>query len=329
MSRRRFVPQAQVSKLSTPRVPTKSKKISVQKSLNANGLENVKELEAKYNHLTKLLKDGRKHAGLQLQLATTKQRLSKAKEMLNINTLINVKSVHPQKTMSVEATNETKHKSCALRSLSQQYGNYYSMRSNILHMEVNKQAIIESKGLQEFLSQYQNKLAKCFKFEQNLSVADQFATNRIKKLSEKNAENTLDNSKEKKDIISEESITEVFMERDIETLVSITSSCEEFDYHATTPKETNFLSQFLNDKVLEFLQAAVEGLGNWVNISESVCDAKLEELMTIRTKSNQSVETITEKDFNLKSKFNFSKCSVTDLIPIKHANAMTDIKKML
>lgn len=322
MSSRRFVPQPQVSKCTSRHIINKSKKASIQKSLNANGLEKVKELEAKYNHLKNLLKDGRKHAGLQLQLTTARQRLSKAKEMLNINALIDVKSMQN----SIEATNKSKPKGCA--SLSKEYGNYYSMRANILHLEVNKQTFIESKGLQAFLEEYQNKLAKCFKFEQNLSVVDQFATNRIKKLSEKNAENSLENAKVKEEIISDESMTEVFMEKDIETLVSVNSSCDEFENDANITKETNFLSQFLNDKVLKFLQAGIQGLGKWGNLSESNKDSRLEELMTIRTKSNQSVETIAE-DCNTKSKINLSKCTVTDVIPIKHAMAITDIKKML
>lgn len=309
----------------------KTKKESADKLLDPSTLEKVSELEAKLAHLTKILSDGRKHAGLELQAATTKKRLAKAKEMCKINTLIK-KSMLPDNRQDSDAV-KVKSKNNCIKSVSQEYGNYYSMRSNILHMEVHQQEIIEAKGLQGFLTEYQNKLAKCFKFEQNQKVEDLFATNRINKLSEKTAVN----AKAMKAKESDESMSEVIMEKDLETLVSTNSSCSsQLNEYVDVPSETNFLNEFLKDKVLVYLSAATSSLRDSHssmfpfdirNVAESVSDSRLEHLMTLKTKINQSAVSVKENFQNLKSNKFRGKC--TDIIPIKNARAMTDIKKVI
>lgn len=335
MSNRLFVASQPVIKSKSSQ-KNKIKKVAVEKSLNTNALEKVKELEAKLAHLSRLLKDGKKHAGLELQTAITKKRLAKAKEMYKISALINVKSMHPDNHRCNDvATASTNKKSTTIsnKTTSKEYGNYYSMRAKILHMEIHKQSIIETKGLQEFLTEYQNKLAKCFQFEQNQTVPDLFATNRINKLTE--------NSKELRATDSETSMIEVTMEKDLDTLVSINRSCSsQFNDHTDGPNETNFLGQFLKDKVLEFLQAAAApNLGdfqsrtfpcNMRNVTESVSDSRLDQLMTVRPKINRSAASVNEDFHHMKlRKFRGKSSDITDIIPIKNARAMTDIKKTI
>lgn len=302
------------------------KKVSVETSLNVNALEKVKELEAKVVHLSRLLKDGKKHAGLELQAATTKKRLAKAKEIYKINTLMNVKSPTDDKHSDYSAAGKNKLST----STSKEYGNYYSMRATILHMEVHKQTIIEAKGLQGFLTEYQDKLAKCFQFEQNQIVRDLFATSRIHKLNEK----TSDIPKALKATDSEYSMREVMMEQDLETLVSIDSSCSSILNDGPDLSETNFLGQFLKDKVFEFVQAAASSNDGPTfsfdirNVAESVSDMRLEELMTVRPQINRSAASVKEGFQDLKlSKLRGQSFDITDMIPMKSARAMTNIKK--
>lgn len=343
MSHRVFAAQTKKQPQSNkPKSSQKNKtvKASSENCLNEKELEKIKDLEAKLAHLTKLLK-GRRHAGLELQAATLRKRLAKAKEMWNINNLINVKSVHPEPHMDDEPAAKNRSKINCKKSGSKEYGNYYSMRAGVLHMEVHKQEIINAKGLQRFLADYQNKLAKCFQFEQTQPVTDLFATNRINKLSEKTSTQT---RKVMKATDSVESMSEVMMEKDLDTLVSDTSSyslqlneCVDVN----SPSKTNFLNQFLTDKVLEFLQNAASSFGDFQSLQfpldfrnavESVSDSRLEHLMTVRTKSNRSAESVREYiDFkNIKSTEFRDKCSdITNIIPIKNARAVTDIKKLV
>lgn len=313
----------------------KLKEESAEKILSTNALEKVKELEAKLAHLTRLLSYGRRHAGLELQLVTTKKRLAKAREMCKINNLISVKSAHPEnqnENKEAAAAKNISKRMYPTKSLSQEYGNYYSMRCNILHMEVNKQLMIEKKGLQGFLKEYQDKLAKCFLFEQSQTVQDLFATNRINKLSEKKIENPKGpkDPKTLKAIVSESSMSEVRMEKDLVTLISSSSSCSSL--LSNCPGVTNFVSQFLNDKVLEVLQAAanpdeypnsVQPL-NIRNGAGSVSDSRLANLMTKQTRINRSAESVKVDFQNMKLSSFRGKGSV--IIPIKNARAMTDIK---
>lgn len=318
---------------------TKPKKVAAaKKCLTEIHLKKVKELQEKLESLTKLLKNGRKHPGIELLAISTKKRLARAKELCKLDNALHVDSVPGhQHVENVETqTDDTDDhfiRRCWSRrnpnqSLSKDYGNYYSMRLNILHMENHKQALIESKGLQEFLFEYQKKLAKCFKFEQSQFVQDQFATDRINKLSDNSIDFT-----PSKTVKSSDSMSEVTMEKDLVTLVSSDPSVSlhsfDDDDRNIMSGETNFLDQFLKDKVMEFLYAAAtnEFASPSFPLAESVSDSRLENLMAFETKVNRSAASVNDNFTNISvAKFR-GKCS--NIIPIKHGTATTNIRKLL